>query len=235
MQFFGQWSPPVDQVLYENYFKDKKTGFFLEAGACDGVELSCTLFFERLGWNGICIEPARDYYAKLAANRPRAISLNIGLSDTEEILEFTDVKPGAAGSGAGNGSFYHDDEHLKELNTYRVDFIKYSVPTMPYSKVIEDNGVKSIDLMCLDVEGLEFRVLNGMKNSKVLPSVMCIEYSYLGLKKLIQYMNDFGYHFNFISYNNAYFSREAVSRDSWFGQTNKECKVIDGQIAWVDF
>jgi hypothetical protein len=30
-KFYGQWSPPVDQVLFENYFKDKRNGFFIKA------------------------------------------------------------------------------------------------------------------------------------------------------------------------------------------------------------
>jgi hypothetical protein len=88
--------------------------------------------------------------------------------------------------------------------------------------------------MCLDVEGFEFKALEGMKTSNVLPTIMCIEYSYIGLKKLTEYMRNIGYHFNFISYNNAYFSKPHIEKSSWFGQTDKECSVIDGQIVWLE-
>lgn len=237
MQFFGQWSPPVDKVLYENYFKVKRNGFFIEAGASEGVNLSCCLFFEKnLGWKGINVEPAKEFYSKLVINRPNSINLNIGLSDKEEILEFNDVRPGPAGSGCGNGSFHHDEEHKKELSTYNVEYEKYKVKTFPYYKVISQNKISEVDLFTLDVEGLEFKVLDGMKKSKILPKVMCIEYSYLGLRKLINYIKPLGYKFDFISYNNAYFHHNSfdISKKEWFGETKHECSVVDGQIVWKD-
>jgi FkbM family methyltransferase len=233
MQFFGQWNPPVDQVLYENYFKNNKTGFFIESGGYDGVSLSCCLFFEKLGWRGINVEPAKNHFADCSKNRPKAINLNVGLGDKEDILTFKNVVS-PHGSGAGNGSFEHDDVHLKELKTYGVSFEEYDIPIITYRKMIQDHKVSHVDLMCLDVEGFEFKVMEGMKGCNILPDIMCIEYSYLGLKKLIQYMKDFGYHFNFISFNNAYFSKEIINRDDWFGKTDKECTVIDGQITWLD-
>jgi|LakMenEpi03Aug12_release.lakeMendotaPanAssembly.Ray.scaffolds.fasta_scaffold59755_2 hypothetical protein len=42
---------PVDKFLHDNYFKDKRDGFFIECGAADGLNLSCCKFFEEtMGW-----------------------------------------------------------------------------------------------------------------------------------------------------------------------------------------
>jgi len=39
-------------------FDRSKRGFFIEAGAYDGVDYSNTLYFEKtLGWTGILVEP----------------------------------------------------------------------------------------------------------------------------------------------------------------------------------
>jgi hypothetical protein len=53
-----------DKFLYENIFYNVKNKTFLEIGACDGLMVSNTLFFEKqLNWNGILIE-ANPYQYK---------------------------------------------------------------------------------------------------------------------------------------------------------------------------
>ena len=71
MKFYGQvgkrrHSKPIDQYLYERYFKDfKGEGICLECGAADGEEISSTKYIEEtLGWKTINIEPHPDSYAK---------------------------------------------------------------------------------------------------------------------------------------------------------------------------
>ena len=41
-----------------------RNGFFIEAGAHDGVDISNTLYLEKqLGWTGILVEPNPDTFA----------------------------------------------------------------------------------------------------------------------------------------------------------------------------
>ena len=54
MKFYSQYKQ--DEWLYNNHFKNKKNGTFLEIGADDGIDKSNTKFFEDLGWVGMCIE-----------------------------------------------------------------------------------------------------------------------------------------------------------------------------------
>lgn len=245
MKFYGQWDPPVDEVLYENYFKDVNNGFFIEAGAYDGVTGSCCKFFEDLGWKGINIEPALSHYNDLVINRPNSINLNIGISNKNQVLKFKNVitncnidgyvyEKGTL-PGDGNGSFEHANEHMKELLKYDVSFEEYDVQTKDYNTLIKENNISGVDLMCLDVEGFEFKVLEGFINSTILPSVMCIEYSYIGLKKLKKYISKIGYVFDFISFNNAYFHHKnfKCNNDVWFGSTNMECTVVNGNVVWI--
>ena len=56
--------------------RNKKHGFFIELGACDGILHSNTYYFEKkLGWKGITIEPNPLYWEDLNKNR------NCGLSN----------------------------------------------------------------------------------------------------------------------------------------------------------
>ena len=49
MKFYSQYRQ--DEWLYNNLFKDKKDGTFLEIGADDGIDKSNTKLFEDLGWS----------------------------------------------------------------------------------------------------------------------------------------------------------------------------------------
>jgi hypothetical protein len=68
MNFFSRSG--LDQLLFENFFRGKRGGVFVDAGATDGETSNNSLFFERfLDWRGLCIEPRSDAFAKLAALR----------------------------------------------------------------------------------------------------------------------------------------------------------------------
>src|SRR4029077_1746907 len=41
----------------EAHFGGKRSGFFVEVGAYDGVNLSNTYHFEQTGWTGVLVEP----------------------------------------------------------------------------------------------------------------------------------------------------------------------------------
>src|SRR5439155_17808987 len=57
-----------------------KKGFFVEAGANDGIKQSNTLFFEKYyRWKGILIEPIPELAEKCRINRPKCIVENFAL------------------------------------------------------------------------------------------------------------------------------------------------------------
>ena len=52
--------------IVDDFFHQKNSGFFVEAGAWDGVYLSNTLFLERQrNWTGILIEPNNEAFDNL--------------------------------------------------------------------------------------------------------------------------------------------------------------------------
>jgi hypothetical protein len=68
MKFFSRSG--LDQLLFENFFRGKRGGVFVDAGATDGETSNNSLFFERfMDWRGLCIEPRPDAFAKLVASR----------------------------------------------------------------------------------------------------------------------------------------------------------------------
>ena len=126
---------------------DKKAGYFIELGACDGLYLSNTLFFERnLNWNGICIEPNDNYIKDLSINRKCNISNELVYSCEGEKVNFA-LSEAASGIIDENiGPFTRKDQSvLKITNTLCNIFDKFKAPSI-------------IDYLSLDVEGQEYNI-----------------------------------------------------------------------------
>jgi hypothetical protein len=60
----------LDHFLFENFFRGKRQGVFVDAGGHDTERFNNSLFFERfLDWSGLCVEPGPQSCARLTAQR----------------------------------------------------------------------------------------------------------------------------------------------------------------------
>lgn len=234
MKFNGQFQPPADQILYENYLKDIKEGIFIECGAGNGVSTNNSLVYEReLGWKCINIEASPRAFIALERNRPNSfLNLNVGLSNKNGKAVFNDI-------GNGNSSFTHKDHQLKAQRKQGIKENKVEVPIITLKKLVEDYNIPKIDAMVLDVEGHEIEIIEGFKDSPVTPDVICMEYPHVcvelnnGLKDLAEIMKGHGYFFNFFANNDAYFSKKDINKN-WFGQSHplKEWIWNKNTLSW---
>lgn len=161
--------------------RGKRDGFFVEAGAANGVEFSNSYLLERrFGWKGILVEPSRAWHDILRANRPGTIVDTRALwSKTGGLrLPFTDV-------GDANLStlspFVGGDGHaqVRKENTVGV----YQVETVSLNRLLSDHGAPdSIDYLSLDTEGSELTILQSVDFRKGLFdnrfSVITCEHNY---------------------------------------------------------
>ena len=211
MKYYGQHfaSGQVDEFLYNRYFLNKENGFFIECGAADGFNLSsCKFFEENLGWVGINMEASPDKYAKLVINRPDSfLNLNKGLLHESGKFVFRDdtVSDPTRFAGWGNGSFQHTEKHYMELHRMGIQLKESEIETITFKELIETYDVKEVDLFILDVEGMELEVIEGMKDSPVLPKLMFVEHEHVGLKETEDKLKEFGYRLDWNDHcNSAY-------------------------------
>lgn len=211
-KFYGQLEQ--DKFLYERYFSETKNGISIECGAFDGVMESATFFFEEsLNWVSINIEAAPPIYDMLIKNRPKAINFNFGLGNIETKETFKHAIHPSHGVKFGNGSFNHKSEHQDILRSQNCTFQEYEVDIKTYESLIdrlmdEKFPNRVIDLFVLDVEGFEIEVIEGMRNSKYLPKIMCVEFPHVGLENLKTVLAELGYDFDIINESNAYFIKK---------------------------
>jgi FkbM family methyltransferase len=217
MTYHGQWKPSVDEVLFLNYFSDIKNGFFIECGAGNGIaDSSCLFFEEHLGWNGINIEPCPDVYNVLVLNRPKATNLCLALSDNDGTAKLTLVNYGGVGVGSITGEWH--PKWKRELTSFGFTFLETQIYAITYRSLISKYEVTP-SLLVLDVDGHELQVIDGMTGAQYLPEVICVEYTLVGLHNLISKLYSLGYNYDFLSYNNAFFSRGQKQHKNWFGET----------------
>lgn len=155
-----------DLWVIEKVFRKKRSGYFVELGASDGIMASNTLLLEtRYGWRGICIEPEQSTFNRLVRNR-NCICINACVGSYEGQVEF--VTQGHLGHVVGYGSTW--------LEIHKPKVQPKSVSIIPLEKILADNNAPQvIDYLSLDVEGYEDEVLLNFPFDKYRFSCMTIE------------------------------------------------------------
>jgi FkbM family methyltransferase len=168
-----------DKYFVEELFKDKRDGFFIDVGAGDGHTLSNTEVLEKLGWNGICIEPRIPAFKRLKENRS-CICLNCCVGPVRARLPFLHV---IGGCELLSGLYDYLDARHKErilletaLNRGSLEMVM--VDCYPLNQILDAYGITHIDLLKLDTEGSEIAILNSIDFKRYTVNVICIEDNY---------------------------------------------------------
>jgi len=153
-----------DKFLYENYFKNKRNGVYIELGALDGNLYSNTKFFEDyLDWTGILIEPNPAQFKSLKINRPNNFLFNNLVSNEKDELRFRYfVNYHAAVSGVENTlSKENMDVYFESNNDFHRSLPQNTINMKPttLTEIVKGTNISYIDLLSLDVEGHEYEVL----------------------------------------------------------------------------
>lgn len=175
-------------------------GFFIEAGANDGLSQSNTALYEfEYGWKGLLIEPNFKKYIECKKNRKNSIVENYALVSYNYTDKNINGNFDQHGYVESLTSMVYDegdwcDEHLK---MHKNDIINslIQVPAITIGDLLEKHNINHVDLFSLDVEGYEISVLNGLNFNKIAPNYFLIETtSFENRKKsIVDYMLEKNY------------------------------------------
>lgn len=170
-------------------------GTFVELGAFDGLDQSNTAWLEaNRGWRGILIEPVPESYERCLRNRPLATVVNCACVSGSyraarvEVLYsgLMSIVRGARSNEDADNAWVSLGEELQHLTRYTC-----SVPARTLTSVLDGNGLRYVDLLSLDVEGYEFKVLEGFDLDRFRPHHILVEES--GREAVDEYLTARGY------------------------------------------
>ncbi|MEI7451738.1 MAG: FkbM family methyltransferase [Candidatus Falkowbacteria bacterium] len=163
------YSQSAEDLILNNFFKDKNYGVYVDVGANDPKKFNNTYFFYKKGWRGLNIEPNIDKYVKLKKIRKNDVNLNIGVGSLPGKLDFYDFKEDTL------STFSKDIAEDYQKMGHRVKGVK-SVEVCRLDSIFDKhlNG-KKIDFITIDTEGNDLDVLKSNDWSKYRPSYLVVE------------------------------------------------------------
>ena len=162
-------------------FDRQTSGIYVEAGALDGVHLSCTFALERVGWTGLLVEPVKAqaeacresrpnshviHGALVAPGGPETIEIASVSGSSHEALSALSYVPGVADE---------DNARSASISGRGYDITVEHAPAITLDEALEQSGVGRPDVIVLDVEGAELQALDGLSLDAVKPRVLLIE------------------------------------------------------------
>lgn len=159
-------------MVVRSILLDKQPGFYVDVGAHLPDRYSNTAWFYRHGWSGINVEANPDLAEKLRRARRRDITLTCGVAESEGELEFFRFSEPAVSTFSPELAA----EYEARGNGWRVvDRIR--VPVGRLAGILDEfvpEGT-SIDLLSVDVEGMDLEVLRSNDWDRYSPTVVLVE------------------------------------------------------------
>jgi|UPI00041A3231 FkbM family methyltransferase len=152
--------------LYQDLFalwvnKDIIDGYFVEFGAGNGKDYSNSWSLEKIGWNGLLIEPSSNFKECKINRSVKSINYAVTSVSGQKI------------------KFYETNDknfssiHLKSKSTEKI------VSTIKLSDALQlTNAPKIINFLSVDVEGGEFDALLGMDFNSYYVKCLVVEHNF---------------------------------------------------------
>jgi FkbM family methyltransferase len=168
---FVSYSINYEDVILRRLFPGKTDGFFVDIGA-QHPELDNDLFgLYQMGWRGINVEPNPSYFALLQAARGRDRNLQLAVSDVDgEPITFFEVE--------GSGLSTCDEQQAMACTAQGYTIRRHDLLTSTLRRLLEHEDPPHIDIMKVDVEGFEEKVLAGNDWTRYRPDVVLVEATY---------------------------------------------------------
>lgn len=160
-----------EDVILWRALGDIKNGFYFDIGAWSPTIDSVTKTFYDNGWRGINIEPEKEMYQRLVAERPRDTNLKLAVSNVDTLSKmFFNTKDSAL-------STLSEEVSLNNKKVFGLDSYEEWVTTLTLKQIWDDHVPhgQEVHFLKIDVEGLEDKIIGGNDWQSKRPWVLVIE------------------------------------------------------------
>ena len=171
-----------------DYFKDKKSGFYVDVGCYHPIHRNNTYLLYKKNWRGINIDVSQFSVELFNHLRPDDLNYNCAVSNKNETLKLFFQKELSQLSTTENDQakkVFQGNIKEKEIQAFTLDEI---LNRDKYKDV-------KIDFLNIDVEGADFKVLDGLSFQKFNPELICVEIHDKEIKesKIYNFLKDKNY------------------------------------------
>jgi len=200
------YSQEGEDMILRRLFEKQKKGFYVDVGAHHPKRFSNTYYFYKKGWSGINIDAMPGSMGPFRKIRRRDINLEAGISiQKKELFYYIFNDP------ALNG--FSKELSEKEYTSSKYYIIeKKKILLRPLSEILDEYlpNKKDIDFLSVDVEGMDYEVLQSNNWRKYKPKAVLVEMLNSDIEKIDEdpiyiFMRENGYKLFAKSVNTAIF------------------------------
>ena len=191
--FYSQFGE--DKILFEIIPKTMLNGFYVDVGCFHPKKYSNTYMLHKRGWHGVNIDMEEDKIITFKIARPSDFNYLGAISDKiENVKIFRNQKFGV--SSTINNNVINENDIIDENQ----------IETTTLNKVLELSPFKNkeIDLLNIDTEGNDFKVLKSLDFRIYNPKIVIIETHLKSIHEIIlsePYKYLIGKNYNLVSWN----------------------------------
>ena len=170
------------------FSKNIHNGFYVDVGCYHPIHRNNTYLLYKLDWRGINIDISEFSIDLFNYLRPDDLNYNFAISNKNEILKM-----------------YYQKE-LSQLSTiekeqankvFQGDIKEKKIQAFTLNEILAKDKYKNyeIDLLNIDVEGADLKVIEGLSFDKFMPKLICVEIRENKIKesKIFKFLNNKNY------------------------------------------
>jgi len=156
-----------DLILLNVFYKlGIKKGKYFDVGAHHPFNISNTALLYERGWRGVCVEANPNHILAFEDARPEDNILNVGVGCSIGTAPFYMID---GYSGRNSFDFTKVSDFIDKHQQFSIREVK-EIPVVTIDSLF--NSLYVPDLLCIDIEGLDYSVLLSMETR---PKVICVE------------------------------------------------------------
>jgi FkbM family methyltransferase len=165
------YSQNGEDIILKSLFKNKQHGFYVDVGAHHPERYSNTYLLYKKGWHGINIDANPDAINKFNSARPNDMNIEAGIGEGNNTLTYHMFKDSAV------NTFSEVEANKWKASSWNKYLGSKTIKLTSVNEILEKNLPMdiSIDLLTIDVEGLDLSVLQDLEWTKYHPDVVIVE------------------------------------------------------------
>ena len=205
ISIFGAYAPSIlwkkisysqagEDIILGNLFQNKSNGTYIDVGCHHPFRNSNTYLLYKMGWKGLCVDPGPKVGKLFSIWRPKDIFLNVAIAEQDgrsQLYIFND--PALNSLSTEQVVNYNNFEDFKLVE-------EITVPTTTLKEIYKahESVLLDVDVLSVDVEGLDLVVLKSNNWVSLRPKVVVFELRNANLLNIsddqcYQFMNGLGY------------------------------------------